>query len=59
MAAANSGSVGRGKAFVPVVRDRVKDTRGIKRVFPVSITASHPATPCVREVDAKAVHAAQ
>lgn len=59
MAAANSGSVGRGKAFVPVVHDRVKDTQGLKLVTPVSITVGHPATSCVREVDAKAVHAAQ
>lgn len=59
MAMANSGSVGRGKAFVPVVRDCVKDTQGLKRVFPVSVTVSHPATSCVREVEARAVHAAQ
>lgn len=59
MATFNSGSVGRGKAFVPVARDCVKDTLGLKRVFPVSIAVSHPATSCVREVDAKAVHATQ
>ena len=43
MAAANSGSVGRGKAFVPVVHERVKDTQGLKRVLPVLITVSHRA----------------
>jgi hypothetical protein len=59
MAAANSGSVGRGKVFVPVVHDRVKDTQGLKRVTPVLITISHPATSCVREVDARAKHTAQ
>lgn len=57
MAAANSGSVGRGKAFVPVARDRVNATQGTKQVFPVSFTACHPATSRVREVGAT-VHAA-
>jgi hypothetical protein len=57
MAAANSGSVGRGKAFAPVVHDRVKNTQGLKQVFPVLIAVSHTALPsCVRE---ETVHAAK
>lgn len=51
MATFNSGSVGRGKAFVPVAHNRVNATQGSK-VFPVLITINHAATSCVREVGA-------
>lgn len=59
MAAANSGSVGRGKVFVPVVRDRVKNLQVLKRIFPIMIKVSRPSTSFVNEVDVRTVHAAQ
>lgn len=54
---ANSGSVGRGKVFVPVAHDRVNATQGYK-VFPVLVTTNHSVTSCVREVDTQSAHAA-
>jgi translation elongation factor P/translation initiation factor 5A len=47
MATANSGSVGRGKAFVRMVLRRVNDSQEPKQVFLASITVSQPTDSSV------------